>query len=92
MPKYKINRADLIIEISDIQKYYDDGLLNIEAPEDIMGSFGRKMALIEDEITVKEFEDKNNALVHMVFDGEKMRFPTDDLNLNEMCVTYDVYY
>jgi UDP-N-acetylglucosamine 2-epimerase (non-hydrolysing) len=78
--------------VDAIQEYYDNGLLNIEAPEDIMDSFDRKMALIEENITVKEFEDKNNALIHMVFDGEKMRFPTDDLNLKEMCVTYDVYY
>lgn len=78
--------------VDAIQEYYDNGLLNIEAPEDIMGSFDRKMALIEEDITVKEFEDKNNALIHMVFDGEKMRFPTDDLKIKEMCVTYDVYY
>lgn len=78
--------------VDAIQKYYDEGLLNIEAPEDIMGSFDRKMAFIEDDISVKDFEDKNNALIHMVFDGEKMCFPTDNLNLKEMCVTYDVYY
>ncbi|MBR0271230.1 MAG: UDP-N-acetylglucosamine 2-epimerase (non-hydrolyzing) [Methanobrevibacter sp.] len=77
--------------VDAIQDYYDKGLLNIEAPEDIMTSFERKMALIDEDITVKDFEDKNNALIHMVFDGEKMRFPADDLNLNEMCVTYDVY-
>ena len=42
-------------------------------------------------MTVKEFEDKNNALIHLVFDGQKMCFPADDLNLKEMCVTYDIY-
>ena len=49
------------------------------------------MTLIDEDISVKEFEDKNNALIHMVFDGEKMRFPTDELNLKEMCVTYDEF-
>ena len=49
------------------------------------------MALINEDIVVKEFEDKNNALIHMVFDGEKMIFPKDDLNLKDMCVTYDLY-
>lgn len=77
--------------VDAIQKYYDDGLLNIEAPEDIMASFERKMALIKEDITVKEFEEKNNALIHMVFDGQKMCFPNDELNINEMCVTYDIY-
>ena len=65
--------------------------MNIEAPEDIMTSFERKMALINEDVTVKDFEEKNNALIHMVFDGEKMRFPSDELNLKEMCVTYDEF-
>ena len=77
--------------VDAIQNYYDNGLLNIEAPEDIMTSFERKMEFIKEDIMVKEFEDKNNALIHMVFDGQKMCFPDDELNINEMCVTYDVY-
>ncbi|WP_407422176.1 non-hydrolyzing UDP-N-acetylglucosamine 2-epimerase [Methanobrevibacter sp.] len=77
--------------VDAIQEFYDNGLLNIEAPEDIMTSFERKMALINEDITVKDFEEKNNALIHMVFDGEKMRFPSDELNLKEMCVTYDEF-
>ena len=77
--------------VDAIAEFYDNGLLDIEAPEDIMTSFDRKMTLIDEDISVKEFEDKNNALIHMVFDGEKMRFPTDELNLKEMCVTYDEF-
>jgi len=77
--------------VDAIQEFYDGGLLNIEAPEDIMTSFERKMALINEDVTVKDFEEKNNALIHMVFDGEKMRFPSDELNLKEMCVTYDEF-
>jgi hypothetical protein len=41
------------------------------------------------DITVSEFEEGNNALIHMVFDGDKMRFPFDDLSLNGMMITYD---
>lgn len=77
--------------VDAIQDYYNKGLLNIKAPEDIMTLFERKMALINEDITVKEFEDNNNALIHMVFDGEKMRFPADDLNIKENYVTYDKY-
>ena len=77
--------------VDAIQEFYDGGLLNIEAPEDIMTSFERKMALINEDVTVKDFEEKNNALIHMVFDREKMRFPSDELNLKEMCVTYDEF-
>jgi UDP-N-acetylglucosamine 2-epimerase (non-hydrolysing) len=77
------------LTVDAIEDYYNKGLLNIEAPEDIMTSFTRRMALIDEDITVDEFEAKENALVHMIFDGDKMRFPYDDLNLKEMCVTYD---
>ena len=64
---------------------------NIEAPEDIMTPFERKIASVKEDITVKDFEEKNNALIHLIFDREKMRFPADDLNIKEMCVTYDEY-
>ena len=77
------------LTVDAIEDYYNRGLLNIEAPEDIMDSFTRKMASIEEDISVEKFEQKENALIHMVFDGEKMRFPSDDLNLNGMMITYD---
>ena len=75
--------------VDAIEDYYSRGLLNIEAPEDIMDSFTRKMASIKEDISVAEFEQKENALIHMIFDGENMKFPFDDLNLNGMMITYD---
>ncbi|MBQ2665306.1 non-hydrolyzing UDP-N-acetylglucosamine 2-epimerase [Methanobrevibacter sp.] len=77
------------LTVDAIEDYYEKGLLNIEAPEDIMGSFTRKMAQITEDVTVSEFERDNDSLIHMVFDGENMRFPFDDLNLNGMMITYD---
>ena len=77
------------LTVDAIQEYYENGLLDIKAPEDIMSSFSRKMALIDENITVKEFETKNDALIHMAYDGDEMRFPADDLNLNGMMITYD---
>ena len=77
------------LTVDAIQEYYENGLLDIKAPEDIMSSFSRKMALIDEDITVKEFETKNDALIHMAYDGDEMRFPADDLNLNGMMITYD---
>ncbi len=81
------NSAKLTVDA--IQDYYKNGLLDIKAPEDIMGSFTRKMASVDEDITVAEFEGSHNSLIHMVFDGDKMRFPADDLNLNGMMITYD---
>ena len=77
------------LTVDAIEDYYYRGLLNIAAPEHVMDSFSRKMASITQDITVEEFENSQNALIHMVFDGQKMRFPSDDLNLNGMMVTYD---
>ena len=77
------------LTVDAIQEYYENGLLDIKAPEDIMSSFSRKMALIDEDITVREFETKNDALIHMAYDGDEMRFPADDLNLNGMMITYD---
>ena len=77
------------LTVDAIQDYYEKGLLDIKAPEDIMSSFSRKMALIDEDITFKEFETKNDALIHMAYDGDEMRFPADDLNLNGMMITYD---
>lgn len=75
--------------VDAIEKAYEEGILNIAAPEDIMDSFTREMAKIEEDITVSEFEANENALVHMAFDGEKMRFPADETNLKGMMITYD---
>ncbi|MGX8693634.1 MAG: non-hydrolyzing UDP-N-acetylglucosamine 2-epimerase [Methanobrevibacter sp.] len=77
------------LTVDAIEDYYAKGLLDISAPEDIMTSFARKMVKVTDDITVNDFEDRQNALIHMVFDGKKMRFPYDDLNIKDMCVTYD---
>ena len=54
-----------------------------------MTSFSRKMTQIEEDITVSEFEKKENALIHMLFDGERMIFPKDDLNIKGMMISYD---
>ena len=77
------------LTVDAIEDYYKRGLLDIRAPEDIMDSFTRKMAEITEDITVAKFEESQNALVHMAFDGDEMRFPADDLNLNGMMITYD---
>lgn len=77
------------LTVDAIVDYYERGILDIKAPEDIMGSFTRKMANIDENITVGEFERGNDSLIHMVFDGDKMRFPAEDLNLNGMMITYD---
>ncbi len=88
-PYGKGNTANLII--NTIEKFYKEGLLDIRLPDNMMPSFKRKITMIKDKITVKEFEKKNNSLIHLVYDGEKMRFPHDKLNIKSMMITYDQY-
>ena len=75
--------------VDAIEKYHREGLLKIKAPENIMDSFERKMDKITEDISVIDFENKENASVHMVWDGNKMVFPNDNLNLKGMMITYD---
>ena len=90
--KNPYGKGDAAIKTIDaIEEAYNNGLLDIKAPENIMSSFDRKMIKINEDISVKEFEENENALVHMVFDGEKMIFPLNNLNLKGMMITYDVY-
>lgn len=77
--------------IDAIEEAYGNGLLNIESPENIMNSFNRKMVKVNEDISVETFEKKENAAVYMVFNGEEMIFPEDDLNLKGMMINYDVY-
>ena len=77
--------------VDAIEKAFSDEILDIKAPEDIMASFIRKMAQITEDITLMEFESKENALVKLVFNGEKMVFPQDKLNLNGMMIMYDSF-
>ncbi|WP_296893639.1 non-hydrolyzing UDP-N-acetylglucosamine 2-epimerase [uncultured Methanobrevibacter sp.] len=77
--------------VDAICRYYGDGLLDIEAPDEVMISFNRKMLSINEDISVKEFEEKENALIHLVFDGDKIVFPRDNLNINGMIIAYDKY-
>ena len=90
--KNPYGKGDAAIKTIDaIEEAYNNGLLDIKAPENIMSSFDRKMIKINEDVSVKEFEENENALVHMVFDGEKMIFPLNNLNLKGMMITYDVY-
>ena len=56
-----------------------------------MSSFTRKMKVIDEAISVNEFEKNNNSLIKIAFDGEEIKFPYDDLNLNGLTIIYEDY-
>lgn len=73
-----------------IEKAEKTGNLIIKSPDEVMSTFNRKMVKIEENITVKDFEDKYYALIHLVY-GETLEYPFDNLNLNNKLVFYDKY-
>jgi len=83
------NSAELMINI--IEKANDENNLKITAPDEVMSTFTRRMKLIDEDITVSEFERKNNSLIKITFNGENIQFPYDDLNLNGLTIIFEDY-
>ncbi|WP_407462967.1 non-hydrolyzing UDP-N-acetylglucosamine 2-epimerase [Methanobrevibacter sp.] len=83
------NAAELMIKIIEEAKANDT--LKMEAPDEVMSSFTRKMKVIEGDMSVKEFEENNNSLIKIAFEGEEIKFPYDDLNLNGLTIIYEDY-
>lgn len=79
------------LTVDAIEEYYKKGLLNIKAPDNIMTSFRREMMTVNEDIDVETFEKEKNALIHMVFDGEKMIFPNENLNLKGKIISVDIF-
>lgn len=60
------------------------GKLQITAPEHIMKHVGRELLQINEEMTVSEFEDKNQgSTINIVFNGSEAQFPVPDLDLKD---------
>ena len=83
------NAAELMIKIIEDADAADS--LKLVAPDEVMASFTRKMKVIDEDISVKEYEDKNNALIKIAFEGEDVKFPFDDLNLKGKTIILEDY-
>ena len=83
------NAAELMIKIIEDADKNDN--LKMESPDEVMSSFTRKMKVIDEDISVDEFENNNNSLIKIAFDGEEIKFPYDDLNLNGLTIIYEDY-
>ncbi|MDP2837211.1 MAG: UDP-N-acetylglucosamine 2-epimerase (non-hydrolyzing) [Methanobacteriaceae archaeon] len=70
---------------------YENGELEIKSPENIMNQFKRKIELIESNITVREFESTQNALIRVVYENNEATFPHEDLDLKNKLVLFDKY-
>ena len=70
---------------------YENGNLNIQAPDDLMNQFKRKIELINHDITVKEFENSQNAIIRTVYDNGEAVFPHEILKLKNKYILFDHY-
>lgn len=70
---------------------HENGELEIKSPEDIMTQFKRKIELIESNITVREFESTQNALIRVVYENNEAAFPHEDLDLKNKLILFDKY-
>ena len=83
------NAAELMIRI--IEESDKKDTLKMEAPDEVMASFTRHMKYIGEDMTVNEFEEKNDSLIKIAFEGEEIRFPYDDLNLKGLTIICEDY-
>ena len=82
------NAAGLMLD--SIENAYKNNELEIKSPDEVMSTFTRKVTNIQDNITVKEFEENNNSLIHLIY-SDKLEFPFEDLNLKNKIIFYDKY-
>ena len=76
-----------------IEDSYEKGECILKPPEDIMNVFSTAMATVDEDISVIDFEKKNNVAIRVVYDGKvnnSMKFPKDNLNLNGSYILYDM--
>lgn len=83
------NILDIIVNI------YNNIELKIETPDDIMNNFSTEILAIDEDITVLDFEKRNNGDIRIVYtnynDKNSIEFPFDDLNLNNKLILFDRY-
>ncbi|HEX3014146.1 MAG TPA: UDP-N-acetylglucosamine 2-epimerase (non-hydrolyzing) [Methanobacterium sp.] len=77
--------------IDAILDLYNADKLKITVPEDIMKSRTRELLEIKEDISVREFENKDDSIVKMVFENGSARFPYEDLNLNGKVILIDSF-
>lgn len=83
------NAAEIMLDV--ILDAAEKDELAIRAPDAVMDTFVRRLSILDKDVIVKEFEEENKSLVKVVFDGDDVKFPFDDLNLNGLTVIYEDY-
>lgn len=83
------NSSKIILD--HILEKYENNELKVEAPDTIMLNFTRKLKLVKEDITVSDYENKNNVLIKTVFDDGIAKFPHKIINLKNKHILFDEY-
>lgn len=89
--KNPYGEGDSSVKIVDaILKLYDENKIKMNVPDDIMKIRRRKIVEINDNITVNDFEMRNEGMeVRMVFKDGEILFPYSNLNLKNKMILFE---
>lgn len=79
------------ITIDAILEEHKNGRLKMTSPEDIMSQFERKITTIHENITVKQFEEKNNAIITSAYKNNTLTYADNNTNLKDLTITYQEF-
>jgi len=69
--------------VDAIQDAFNQGKLEIKPPEKIAGGQMKKLLIVDEQVTVAEFEEKNpDCTINIVFDGVNPKFPHSNLSIH----------
>ncbi|QHN07378.1 non-hydrolyzing UDP-N-acetylglucosamine 2-epimerase [Methanothermobacter sp. THM-2] len=67
--------------LDETLQLHREGRLTMKPPLEVMEAPSRRLIHVDEDITVAELAERNNAIIKMVFAGGEPVFPSDTLNL-----------
>ncbi len=71
--------------------FYEDGKLEIKPPKNIRTNLKRELRFIENDVSVKSFEEHENCMVRVVYEDGKAKFPDEKMNLRGKQILCEIY-
>lgn len=75
--------------INEIINAFNNNDLIIRSPDAVSNNHETNFKLIDEDITVKEFENKYDVLIKMIINKDTIIYPYEDTKLTNSCVLYE---
>lgn len=69
--------------LDETLRLHREGRLTMKPPAEVMEAPSRRLIHVDENITVAEFSERNNAVIRMVYAGGEPVFPSHTLNLKD---------